>query len=270
MTWLARSLVLVLLVAIGGCGGAADDDYMGPDRKAKGLVIILPGIEGESSFNHQIRYGLMAGGIDWALPIYRWGRPVPVAGMLLNQMDFIGNRIEAAKIAGMIVQYQDSYPNRPVYLVGHSGGGGMAVFAVEALPEGRQVDGVVLLSASISSVYDLTRALRHCRKGIANYYNTADVGLLGIGTIIAGNVDGIHGPSAGLIGFNMPGPGSSKERLSAYERLRQHRLDEAYFYGEDAHAAATSASFISSQVAPWISSDVSAVRGSLLVARRPD
>ena len=34
---------------------------------------------------------------------------------------------------GQVAEYQAAYPNMPVYLVGHSGGGGIAVFLLEAL-----------------------------------------------------------------------------------------------------------------------------------------
>jgi len=232
-----------------GCEGAAGGDFSSPDRKSKGLVVILPGIEGESPLNHDIRDGLSAGGVDCAVTIYNWGRPIPVAGLLLNQMDFLGNRIAGAMIADMIVKYQDAYPDRPVYIVGHSGGGGVAVFAAEAMPNGRRVDGLILLSASISAGYDLTRALDHTRNGIVNFYNRDDVGVLGIGTILAGNVDGMHGPSAGLIGFDV---GNSPTRQEAYSRLFQVQLDAFDGGGEDAHFATAERYFVSGQVAPWI------------------
>ena len=107
----------------------------------------------------------------------------------------------------MIGDYQDNHPGRPVYVVGHSGGGGVAVFTAESLPDGRKIDGLVLLSASISKGYDLHKALANCRRGIINYYSSRDVGLLGVGTTLMGNVDGGHGPSAGLKGFDNAFPG---------------------------------------------------------------
>jgi len=216
-------LTITVMAALSGCADG-NIDFTTPQRMNGGLVIILPGIEGESWMNRDVRRGLDRAGVAGAMPIYHWGRPLPIAGPLINQMDFLGNRLQGTKIAQMIVQYQDNHPGMPVYLVGHSGGGGVAVFAAESMPEGRQVDGLVLLSASISSAYDLTKALAHARNGIVNFYSKADVGLLIVGTMLAGNVDGTHGPAAGAIGFDMPNSSASPDRRKAYERLLRARL----------------------------------------------
>ncbi len=197
----ATVAVLAAGMLVAGCS-PTNDEYVTPPRLERGLVVILPGVEGEGFNSYAIRSGLLRAGVGSALPIYSWGRPVPLAGPLINQMDFIGNRLAGRRIADMIGNYQDSHPDRPVYLVGHSGGGGVAVFAVEALADGRKVDGIVLLSASISKGYDLTKVLSRCRNGIVNFHSSKDVGLLGVGTTVFGNVDGVHGPSAGLNGFD--------------------------------------------------------------------
>jgi hypothetical protein len=222
-----------------GCGDAPTSaEFLTPDRMSHGLVVILPGIEGESSFNQNIRRGLVRAGIDDALPIYHWGSPVPGVGMLLNQMDFVGNRLAGARIARFVEDYQDRFPGKPVYIVGHSGGGGVAVFAAEGLEPGRKVDGLVLLSASIWAGYDLTKALANCRNGIVNFYNPDDVGLLAIGTTVTSNVDGMRGPSAGLNGFDSRKAGLYQVRVS---------------YGAgDPHTAATHPGYVSTRVAPWV------------------
>ncbi|HAU39290.1 MAG TPA: hypothetical protein DCX07_16465 [Phycisphaerales bacterium] len=239
-TWIP--VLLACATAAGGCG-ASNAQFLTEDRKSNGLVIILPGIEGESRFNHDIRRGLVSAGLYRAMPIYSWGRPIPIAGPLINQMDIIGNRLAGIRIARMIEQYQDAYPDRPVYLVGHSGGGGVAVFAAEALKDDRQVDGLVLLSASISSGYDLTKALAHCRNGIVNFYTKADVAFLMIGTTLAGNVDGMRGPAAGAVGFS-----------KSFPKLYQVELADSQVEG-DAHSAATHAAFVSTHVAPWLTAN---------------
>ena len=264
-----RKLILSILaggmLAAVGCG-SSNAEFLTEDRKANGLVIILPGIEGESPMNRDIRRGLVSAGVYRALPIYRWGRPIPLAGMLLNQIDILGNRLEGMKIARMIEDYQDSHPGKPVFLIGHSGGGGVAVFAAEALKEGRQVEGLVLLSASISSAYNLTKALKKCRHGVVNFYSQADIGLLKIGTTIAGNVDGIHGPAAGAIGFDMPTEKDSPDKRLVYGKLYQVELTDPSL--GDAHSAATRAGFVSAFVAPWITATSWPATGSFV--RRPD
>lgn len=235
-------LMPLLVVASAGCS-ATNKEFVTPERLDRGLVLILPGIEGEGALSYNIRTGLIKAGVSGALPIYRWGRPVPLAGPILNQMDVIGNRLIAKRIAQYIVDYQDSHPSAPVYIVGHSGGGGIAVFTAEDLPPGRVIDGLVLLSASISKGYDLSKALQHCRKGIVNFYSDKDIGLLGVGTTVFGNVDGVRGPSAGLAGFD-----------KSYSKLIQipwsKEMESAGNYG--GHVDSTNPEFVKEYVAPWI------------------
>ena len=241
-----------------GCAGNAK--YLTEDRLNNGLIIILPGIEGHSQINENIRHGLVAAGVDRAIPIYEWGRPVPLFGPLINQVDFLGNRLAGERMAKRVVEYQDKYPGRPVYIIGHSGGGGIAVFTAEAMPEGRQLDGLVLLSASISSGYDLTKALAHCREGIVNFYNKGDAGVLGVGTVVLGTVDGTHGLSAGLVGFDdFDKPG--------YEGLYQVRMENV---ATDSHTTSTQVGFVANYVAPWVvAGGWPAGPGDILVDRMP-
>ena len=236
-------LLAASLLAAGGCD-AGNKEFVTEDRLDSGLVIILPGIEGESELNRNVRSGLLAGGVYRGMPIHSWGRPVPIAGVLINQVDFLGNRLAGVAVANMVKNYQDSHPGRPVHIVGHSGGGGVAVFAAEALPEDRKIDGLVLLSASISSAYDLTKAASRCKSGIVNFYNPDDAALLGVGTIVVGTVDGTHGPSAGLLGFDRAGK-------KGHENVYQVKLSGAEA-GGDPHASATRPGFVAANVAPWV------------------
>jgi len=229
--------VVVICLSVGSIGCASDAEFTTEQRKANGLVVILPGIEGRvSGHSEDIRKGLASAGIDRALLIYSWGRPIPGVGMVLNQMDFLGNRLAGIRIARMIAQYQDSHPGKPVHIVGHSGGGGVAVFAAEAMPEGRQIDALLLLSASISEGYDLTKALGHCRNGIVNFYNPED-SLLGVGTIATSTVDGVKSASAGLNGFT-----------KSFPRLRQVQIRAS----GAPHTAVTRPYYVRSSVASWV------------------
>jgi pimeloyl-ACP methyl ester carboxylesterase len=207
-----------------GCGADSNRRYMMDIRKEQGLVVILPGIEGESSANHNIRRGLASAGCPRAMPIYNWGAPVPGLGLLINQVSVAGNPIAGRNIARMIENYQDTYPGRPVHIIGHSGGGGMAVFAAEELSDGRMIDGVILLAPSIAAGHDLSKALSRCRNGIVNFYNPHDtlVGLVG---------------GAGVNGFNSP-----------HKDLYQVRVSSS----GDAHFAATAPYYVSGNVAPWV------------------
>jgi pimeloyl-ACP methyl ester carboxylesterase len=232
----------VLLCTV-GCGGIFSGKYQTEARKENGLVVILPGIEGEGYFNHNIRQGLINAGCYRAITIYNWGVPIPGIGLLVNQTNVLGNRMAGKNIAQMIEKYQIAYPGRPVYIVAHSGGGGVAIFTAEAMRTGQVIDGIVLLSASISADYNLRSALRHCRKGILNIYNPADSALLRAGTMILGNVDGGHGASAGLNGF-----------VRHDAKLQQPRVpsDASARFGGYSHDVATSPGFVAAYVAPYV------------------
>ena len=132
----AIALGAVALVLLGGCGAGRrynlDNEYTSPARVDKGAVVILPGIEGESAANRDIRKGLYDAGIPYALVIYRWGSLLPgPGGMLINQTNVSRNRRMGRELAEQIAQYQQNHPGKPVFLAGHSAGGGIAVFALE-------------------------------------------------------------------------------------------------------------------------------------------
>ena len=253
-----RAYLLGLLVCVisGGCAIEPDTGVSAFGDRDKGLVIILPGIQGNGSINEDIRQGLIGAGIRCAVEIRQWGFLIPGAKLLINQLNVPGNRQAARKIAEQIAAYQGRHPDRPVYLIGHSGGAGVGVFALEHLarmPDAKPITGTVLLSASLSSDYDLTTALRQSREGIVNFYNEKDVALLGIGTTLLGNVDGGHGPSAGRTGCRPRGEADSPDRRSAYARLYQVRITQDMIYHRfDPHVATTSRPFIAAHVAEWI------------------
>jgi pimeloyl-ACP methyl ester carboxylesterase len=201
--FLLAGVISILFAA--GCSTEPFDtnnQYTTSSRVDSGLVVILPGIEGESGANHDIRAGLYKAGLPYALVIYRWGVP-GLGGMLVNQTDVERNRSSARELAGYIASYQANHPGKPVFIIGHSAGGGIAVFALESLDRvsgGQPVTGVFLLSASISSSYNLVPALRMTQRGLVNVSNSGD-NLLNGGTATFGNVDGGRGDSAGRTGF---------------------------------------------------------------------
>ncbi|MHC4561565.1 MAG: hypothetical protein ACYS8X_02210 [Planctomycetota bacterium] len=220
--------------------------YTSVERMDHGLVVILPGIEGESAANRDIRKGLDDAGMPHALAIYRWGHPVPGIGMLFNQTDAAGNRRAGQELAERIVTYQTNYPGRPVFLIGHSGGGGVAVFTLESLaglPNAQPLEGAFLLSASISSNYPLHGALRMTRRGMVNVYNPED-GFLRSGTALFGNVDGGKGDAAGQAGFT-----------GQYSNLYQRQITTAISgVPGDPHFIATNASLITARAPAWLMS----------------
>jgi len=192
---------LVLSTCCGGCSSPAQP-FVTDVRLERGYVLILTGIEGRGRLNEAIATGLIGGGCPYAIEIYDW---TSSWGPLVNQKSVKRNKERAYEVALRVMRYQVAYPDRPVILIGQSGGAAMAIWAAERL-HGRTVDGIVLLAASISPPYRLDRALTASRRGIVNFYSERDLFLLGFGTAVFTTMDGSHSKSAGMVGFAVPMP----------------------------------------------------------------
>lgn len=236
--------ILVGVVLLGGC--AAKQPYVTSDRLQRGLVLVLPGIEGRSYLNEDICKGLNAGGVNWAIEILDW---TSNWGALYNLRAEEKNRREAQRIAGRIGRYKIAFPDMPVVLVGQSGGGAMAIWSAEAMNPGQAIAGIVLINPSISPQYQLHDALERTDNGIVLLYSPRDWMLLGVGTTVYGTMDGEHGFSAGYVGFEIP-----TDRPRIYRKLYQigwtRSMAEA---GHDGgHLSSGAARFVARYVAPLI------------------
>jgi len=174
-------------------------------------VVVLPGIFGTRMDNGGTRRFCRQ--IERELPevsaqVWDWTlieRTVSVAGVD-NLTDYARNRRRAACLAEHIQAWRERHPDTPLYLVGQSGGAGIALFACEALPVEAKVEAVVLVSAGISPTYDVSGALQRTRRGIYNYYSGEDDKLLDEFTTNLGTIDRVYGPAAGYVGFKTDDP----------------------------------------------------------------
>ncbi len=218
-TWLGtRSAVAGLALPLGPLW-AVRQPTVNEQRLADGLVLVLPGIEGSGPVNRSIAAGLGDAGVPAAIRVHDWTTGLwPL--LLFHLRARRRNRRQAQALAGFIVRYQDAFPGRPVSLVGHSGGGALAVWTLEALPPDRTVSTAVLLGPALSPAYALGPALRKVQRGIWHFYSPLDLFLLGLGTLLFGTVDGRHAFSAGLFGFQPP-RGTPAEADLYRQRLHQ-------------------------------------------------
>lgn len=215
---LLTGIVCALLITLSGCNTPG---YLrSRDRYRNGVVFVLPGIDGKSIWNRNIAMGLDDGGVRAAIEVYDWTLGVP-GSTVINITTYSRNREQAARLARRIVDQRTRYPGSPVYLVGHSAGGAIAAFALEALPPGRQIDQAILLAPALSPEYDLTTALRRTRFGILNLYSEYDVGFLLVGTTAVGTADRSHTASAGYVGFRVPAELNKANQTLYADKLRQ-------------------------------------------------
>jgi hypothetical protein len=227
---------------VGGCSWfSPTEEYTNSTQMSAGLVIVLPGIEGASMFNSDISRGLYDGGVDYAIEVNDWTSRY--AGPIINERNEGRNRRKAREIAQHILAYQITYPGRPVFVVGQSGGAAIAAWTAEAMPAGHKIDGIVMLAPSLSPGYDLGAALANCRCGIVSHYSGLDVIVLGLGTVVTGTMDGEHTQSAGRVGF-----------AKAYNNLYQigWTREMAQSGNLGLHLTSSSVDFVAAYVVPFI------------------
>jgi pimeloyl-ACP methyl ester carboxylesterase len=228
-----------------------------PHRLERGYVIVLPGIEGHSFLNRGIVRGLVDGGVPYAIENYNW-----TGGLLAffaNLRSTRRHRRQAELLREKILGYQDRFPGRPVYLIGHSGGAALSLLTLAGLPLERKVSGAVLLSAAISARYDCGHAIARTTRGIWNVSSWGDFPTLGVATTVIGGVDGWHMPCAGLCGFlkspsniAADSPETESARADSAPKLIElpYRVRMARHGNLSGHFGSTNRRFIQNWIAP--------------------
>jgi pimeloyl-ACP methyl ester carboxylesterase len=243
--------------SLDGTRTGASSDLGGPARtdpgKAalydNGLIVCLSGAGGMMGESERLRDGLANGGVDRAIEIFSWSG----GGVMEDQTDVEANRRKAAQLSRRIEDYRKSYPARPVHLVGVSAGTGLVVWALEALSDGVQATGAVLISSSLDTRYDLTRALGKVTDHIYSFNSVADT-VLSLGVTWAGTVDRGGGLAGGLVGFS-PADGAAEETRALYrDKLTQISWNPGdVFLGHlGDHLGATNPAFVKARIAPLV------------------
>ena len=184
-------------------------------------VLYLPGISGARGLDRGFVRALQEGGLSDAIEIDDWTAGNPGITALLA---YDRNQREAARIALRIVERRRMHPDERFILIAHSGGCGVAAWALERLPGDVQIDHLVLLAPALSPRYDLSRALQHVRGGAVSLWSSRDRFVLGWGTLVFGTIDRRHTFAAGRVGFRFPVAGDATE----YRKLTQLPYDPAW------------------------------------------
>lgn len=216
---LSFGAVAALFVAISVCGCGPQRSYVTEQRLEAGLVVSLDGVGGYNWGPQWLRAGLDEAGVASALVIYDWSKG-PKGLWVADLMDEARNRAAAKELARMVETYVAAMPNRPVTLIGHSGGTAVVVWALEDLSEKCKVERAILMAPALAPDYDLSRALRAVRRRLYVMYSYADVGLMAAGTAVFGTMDRQHSVSAGLVGFRVPADLALAEKAE-YLKVRQ-------------------------------------------------
>jgi pimeloyl-ACP methyl ester carboxylesterase len=210
-------------------------------------LLHLPGIGGEMSIDRMLIRGLKDGGWDGPTKIYDWTEGDPGIDALHARKR---NDREAQKVADMIEEKLKDDPKLQITLTSHSGGTGIAVWALEKLPERFHVRTLLLLASALSPDYDLSAALKHVSGKAYVFYSENDTLVLGAGTQLFGTIDGKKTMAAGLVGFKAPADADKDQ----YEKLVQQPWVKEWTVFENAgsHIGCMARPFVSRVLAPTV------------------
>ncbi len=204
---------VLVLVALAG-GGCGRPHPTTPEERTRGCVFLVPGVEGRTWQLAGTVRGLRDAGLDWAVEPLAWEAPALPMGNLIHLRE---NLRRARGIARVLAEYRAGHPDAPLVVVGYSGGGGLAVLALEALPADVQVDRAILAGAAVAPRRDLAPAMAHVREVLINFYSREDWFILGTGTRLFGTIDRVMTEAAGHVGFL-----DDRGELLVRDRLVQH------------------------------------------------
>lgn len=190
-----------------------------PESDETALVLVVDGVGGLDLCSLGLAYAVARAGLKHRVQPLAWGHGF---GRWYRDLTNVENHArQSALLADLVRSYRAQHPDRPVFLVGKSGGTGVVVRALELLPD-ETVEAAVLLAPAISPSYDLSRALAALRRELHVFWSPLDVFILDAGTRLFGTIDRVRSPAAGRSSFRMP-PGLGPEAAAQYGKLRQVR-----------------------------------------------
>lgn len=193
-----------------------------PDRQARmkhGYLYYLDGAGGgtaKKNWSAGVRDGLLQAGYPGAGEMFTWEAG---KGLMTDQDASVAEkRAKAKEMAVELEKQAKAFPKAPINILGFSAGTAIAIFALEDLPPNVQVENVVLLGASISNDYDLTKALERVNGRLYLFTSKRDR-MLGILMGFSGTADRKFVPGAGETGFVLPKNTSAKTKRLYAEKI---------------------------------------------------
>ena len=222
---LYRLILWPLIALVIGChhappsgGRAVSIAPPAPPPSPRAYLLHLPGVSGESVVDHTLVRGFRDGHLDADVEIYDWTEHDPGVPAL----QAIGrNKKQAKLIAEKLTAKFRADPRGVIYLTSHSGGAGLAAWALEDLPPDVKVERAVFIAPALSRGYDLSGALGHVRDKAYVLYSDGDSVILNAGTKVFGTIDGVYDVAAGYGGFI----GAKGSDSAAYAKLMQIPYD---------------------------------------------
>jgi len=212
---------------------------------AHGITIYLDGAGNWGGGAEEIKHGLRAAGYRGLVVQYIWTTSF---NPLVDQLNTVAARIRADVLSGQIRNYRQQYPASNIHLIALSAGTGVATWAVEALDDDTKIDNMILLGASLSHDYDMTRALAHMNGRIYVYHSPHDSVLEKVRVI--GTIDGKRGvDSIGYVGLTAPSGLEDRVVNTGWSR------DWLQYGWTGAHSDCTNAVFVQKEISRHILDD---------------
>ena len=237
--------LLGLIVFASGCESTRSQRRFEPFGKA----YYLDGAGNLGFGQDTVKKALRASGFGGDVENIVW---TSYTGPLGDQLIRINARAKADQLKKKIINYRKRYPNAPLYVIGLSAGTGVAAWAVEGLPDGMEVDTMVMLGSSLSSTYDMTECLKHVQDKVYFIYSPRDAVLSGF-IPVTGTIDGQYFVEpAGLVGMRVPAKASETTRQLHRDKISnipwQSRFERYGYAG--GHTDGTSYRFVRYYIAP--------------------
>lgn len=241
---MSRTLLLTVLgLGLTTCPRAFATE---PAIEKPGIIFVVGGVGGIDVLAESVRKLGLAHEVRDLVWTHGKGR------IIKDLQDTPHIRKKAAELAAEIRRAHAEDPERPLFLIGKSGGAGLSLLAAEQLPP-HTLQRLILLSPAVTPTYDVRPALRATRGEVVSYYSGFDWFVLGWGTWQFGTVDCVKGPSAGLCGFEKPANMSPADR-DLYARFVQVRWSPSMIGSGNpgGHLANSMPAFIAKEVKPWL------------------
>jgi pimeloyl-ACP methyl ester carboxylesterase len=215
------SLVIVGAATLGGSGCSLGHPYRcmascAPD--ADRVVFVADGAGNYQMASVHLRSTVVEDDVPMHVLTFDWSHGY--GRVIFDQIGHAWGLEQGHRLAQTVLDYHDEHPDLRIYLLGHSAGALVVLAAIEELPPGL-IEGIVLLSPSVSRIYDLRPALARVAGTIDVFYSPRDYVYLGVLMHVIGTSDRTHRAAAGRVGFStfIDCP----EDAFLYSKLRQYR-----------------------------------------------
>ena len=251
----AKGLLLALVAClVVGCQNPPKDNVFYCGGAGGGTIL---------NWGKGLKTGLTKAGYQGKFTSFKWQSGL--GALADQQMSVKSKRSKAKRLAAQIRKHIDENPDQHVYIIGLSAGTSVAVFALEELPAYAKVESVVLLGSSMSSTYDLGRALPAIEGKLFAFGSEKD-STLKFWVPVTGTSDRQYkGRSvAGVKGFHPPKDASGRTKASYEKTLVNVEWDESRKEAGDrgGHLSTTNSRFIERYVVPLVLEEQQQRRGT--------